>query len=126
MTREEVIEAIKKMTVLELSELVKDLEKEFGVVAAMSMMTAPTAATGVTPAAEAAAEKTEFSVVLTGVGDKKIQVIKAVREITSLGLKEAKDLVEGIPKPVKEGIPKSDAEAIKTKLEQAGAAVEIK
>jgi large subunit ribosomal protein L7/L12 len=126
LNRQEVIEAIKKMTVLELSELVKDLEKEFGVVAAMSTMTAPTAATGVAPAAEVAAEKTEFSVVLTGVGDKKIQVIKAVREITSLGLKEAKDLVEGIPKPVKEGIPKADAEAIKTKLEQAGAAVEIK
>lgn len=126
MTRQDVIEAIKKMTVMELSELVKDLEKEFGVTAAMPMTMASAAPSGPAPAAEVAPEKTEFNLVLTGVGEKKIQVIKVVREITGLGLKEAKDVVESIPKPVKEGISKSEAETIKAKLEEAGATVEIK
>lgn len=126
MTRQDVIEAIKKMTVMELSELVKDLEKEFGVTAAMPMTMASAAPSGPAPATEVAPEKTEFNLVLTGVGEKKIQVIKVVREITGLGLKEAKDVVESIPKPVKEGISKSEAETIKAKLEEAGATVEIK
>ena len=114
-TKENVIEFIANMTVLELSELVKELEEKFGVKAAAPMM----AMAGPAPSAAEAAvqeEQTEFSVILTGVGDKKIQVIKVVREITGLGLKEAKDLVEGAPKSVKDGIPKNQAEDIQKKL----------
>lgn len=119
------IEEVKALTVLELSELVKALEEEFGVSAAapVAVAAAPAAAAAAAPAAE---EKTEFDVILAGVGDKKIDVIKIVREITALGLKEAKDLVDGAPKPVKEGISKQQAEEIKAKLEEAGATVEIK
>ncbi|MDO9462720.1 MAG: 50S ribosomal protein L7/L12, partial [Deltaproteobacteria bacterium] len=119
---EDVIAFISNMTVLDLSELVKELEDKFGVTAAAPMaVAAPTAA-----AAAPAEEKTEFDVILTNVGDKKIQVIKEVRAITSLGLKEAKDLVEGAPKPVKEGVSKEEAEKIKKQLEEAGGTVEIK
>ncbi len=123
MTKEQILEAIENMTVLELSELVKALEDKFGVSAA-----APVAVAAAAPAAaaEAAEEKTEFDVILTSAGDKKINVIKVVREITSLGLKEAKDLVDNAPSPVKEGISKQQAEEIKAKLEEAGATVEIK
>ncbi|TSA08714.1 MAG: 50S ribosomal protein L7/L12 [Deltaproteobacteria bacterium] len=120
--KEDVIAFISNMTVLDLSELVKELEDKFGVTAAAPMaVAAPTAA-----AAAPAEEKTEFDVILTNVGDKKIQVIKEVRAITSLGLKEAKDLVEGAPKPVKEGVSKEEAEKIKKQLEEAGGTVEIK
>lgn len=125
MTKEDVIEFISNMTVLELSEFVKQLEAKFGVSAAPMAFAAAAGA----PAAqqqEAAAEKTEFDVILTGVGDKKIQIIKEVRAITSLGLKEAKELVDGAPKPVKEAVSKEEAESIKSKLEAAGATVEIK
>ncbi len=124
-SREAVIKFIEGMTVLELSELVKELETRFGVSAA-----APVAvmAGGAAPAAAAAAEeeKTEFDVILTGFGEQKIQVIKVVRALTGLGLKEAKDLVEGVPKPVKEGVQKAEAEDMKKKLEESGATVEIK
>jgi len=123
-TKEDVIQFIAGMSVLELSELVKELEEKFGVSAA-----APMAMMAAGPAAAAAApveEKTEFDVILTAHGEKKINVIKEVRAITSLGLKEAKDLVESCPKPVKEGISKADAEKIKAQLESAGATVEIK
>ena len=123
-SREDVIEYIAGMTVLELSDLVKDLEKKFGVSAA-----APVAAVAAAPAAqsqEQVAEKTEFDVILVSAGDKKIQVIKEVRAITNLGLKEAKALVDGAPGKVKEGISKEEAEAIKGKLEEAGATVEVK
>jgi len=122
LTKDELIAAIESMTVLEMSELVSALEEKFGVSAA-----APVAAAAA-PAAAAAAveEKTEFDVVLTAAGDKKIQVIKAVREITGLGLKEAKDLVEAAPKAVKEGLPKAQAEEIKAKLEEQGATAELK
>lgn len=123
-TREEIKEAIKSMTVLELAQLVKDLEEEFGVSAAAMVAAAPAAAGGA--AAPAAEEKTEFDVILASPGANKINVIKVVREITGLGLKEAKDLVDGAPKPVKEGISKEEAESIKKKLEEAGATVEIK
>jgi len=125
LTREDVKNFIKNMTVLELSEFVKELEEEFGVSAAAPMAVGAVAAAG---GAEAAPqeEKTEFDVVLTAFGDKKIQVIKAVRELTGLGLKEAKDLVEGVPKPVKEGISKEDAEAARKKLEEAGGTAEVK
>ena len=117
------IEDVKALTVMELSELVKALEEEFGVSAAAPVAVAAAAA----PAAAAAAEeKTEFDVVLAEVGPNKINVIKVVREITGLGLKEAKDLVDGAPKPVKEGAGKDDAEEIKKKLEEAGAQVELK
>ncbi len=122
MTKEEVIEAVKNMTVLELAELVKALEDEFGVTAAAPMAVAA-AAPGAAPAEE---EKTEFTVVLKEIGENKISVIKAVRELTPLGLKEAKDLVEGAPKPVKEGVNKEEAAAVKQKLEEAGATVEVK
>ncbi|MBN2468401.1 MAG: 50S ribosomal protein L7/L12 [Deltaproteobacteria bacterium] len=124
MTKEDVISFIENMSVLEMSELVTELEQKFGVSAAA--VAVPMAAAG--PAAEAAQaeEKTEFDVILTAAGDKKIQVIKEVRAITSLGLKEAKDLVDNCPRPVKEGIPQPDAEEIKKKLEEAGATVEIK
>ena len=123
-TREEVMDWIGNASILEINELVKDLEDKFGVSAAAA---APVAVMG--PAGGAAAaeeEKTEFDVVLTSYGDKKINVIKAVREVTSLGLKEAKDLVEAVPKPVKEGITKEEAAEIKKKFEDAGATVEIK
>jgi large subunit ribosomal protein L7/L12 len=126
-TKEELIEAIKGMTVLELSELVKALEEEFGVSAAAPVaVAAAPAAGGAAAAAPTEEEKTEFDVILKAAGDKKIQVIKVVREITGLGLKEAKDLVDGAPKPVKEKVSKEDAEAIKAKLAEAGAEVEVK
>jgi large subunit ribosomal protein L7/L12 len=121
----EILDKIASMSVLELSELIKAMEDKFGVSAAAAVaVAAPGAAGGA--AAAPAEEKTEFTVVLTAAGDNKVNVIKAVRELTSLGLKEAKDLVDGAPKPVKEGIPKADAEAAKKKLEEAGAKVEIK
>jgi large subunit ribosomal protein L7/L12 len=116
--------ALDSMTVLELNELVKAIEEKFGVSAAA--MAAPAAGGGAAGGAAAAEEKTEFNVVLTEAGANKVSVIKAVREITGLGLKEAKDLVDGAPKPVKEGIAKADAEAAKKKLEEAGAKVELK
>ena len=123
MTRDELITAIGEMTILELNELVKAVEEEFGVSAAAPVAVAGGAAAAAAPAAE---EKTEFDVVLTGFGDKKLGVIKVIREITGLGLKEAKDLVEGCPKTVKEGVSKDDAESIKAKLTEAGAEVEVK
>jgi len=126
-TKEDVIKFIENMTVLELSELVKELEEKFGVSAAAPVAVA--AAPGMAGAAggEAQAEeKTEFDVILTGFGDKKIQVIKVVREITGLGLKEAKELVEGAPKPIKEGVSKEEADEIKKKIEEAGGSAEIK
>jgi len=126
MTKEEILTAIKSMSVLELAELVKDLEKEFGVSAAPVAVAAPAggAAPGGAPAA--AEEKSEFSVILKSVGENKINVIKAVREVTTLGLKEAKDLVEGAPKPIKEGVNKEEAAVIQKKLQDAGATVEVK
>ena len=123
-TKEDVVSFIENMSVLELSQLVKDLEGKFGVSAAAPMaMAMPGAGGAAAPAAEA---KTEFNVVLAAAGDKKINVIKVVREITGLGLKEAKDLVEGAPKSVKEGVAKADAEEMKKKLEAEGAKVELK
>lgn len=121
MTREEIIQAIKEMTVLELNELVKACEEEFGVSAA-----APVAAAGAVAAAPVAEEKTEFDVVLASAGAEKIKVIKVVRELTGLGLKEAKEVVDGAPKTLKEGVAKEEAEAIKAKLAEVGATVEIK
>ena len=123
MNKDQILEAIENMTVLELSELVKAMEEKFGVSAA-----APVAVAAVGGAAPAAAEeeKTEFTVVLASAGDKKINVIKAVREATGLGLKEAKELVDGAPKPVKENVGKAEAEELKKKLEEAGATVELK
>ncbi len=121
-TKDDVIGFLEGMTVLELSELVKELEEKFGVSAA-----APVAAVAAGPAAAAPAEeKTEFDVILTGFGEQKIQVIKVARAVTGLGLKEAKDLVEGVPKPVKEGVSKEEAEEVKAKLEEVGASAEIK
>lgn len=122
-SKDELISAIESMTVLELSELVSALEEKFGVSAAAPVAVAAVAGGGEAAAAE---EKTDFDVVLTSAGDKKIQVIKAVREITGLGLKEAKDLVEAAPKAVKEGVPAAEAEELKGKLEEAGATVELK
>ena len=119
----EILDKISSMTVLELSELIKAMEDKFGVSAAAAVAAAPAAAAA---AAVPVEEKTEFTVVLAAIGDNKVNVIKAVRELTGLGLKEAKDLVDGAPKPVKEAIPKADAEAAKKKLEDAGAKVEIK
>jgi large subunit ribosomal protein L7/L12 len=124
LNQQQVIEYIKGISVLELSQLVKALETELGVSAAAAMPMVQ-AGSGAAPAA-AVEEKTEFNVILTEVGDKKINVIKVVREVTSLGLKEAKDLVEGAPKPIKEGVPKDEAEAIRKKFEEVGAKVEIK
>lgn len=127
-TREDVIQFIENMTLLELSDFIKTLEEKFGVQAAMPMMAAAAAPAGGAPAAaaEAAEEQTEFNVILTGYeADKKIQVIKVVRAITSLGLKEAKDLVEGVPKPVKEGVTKQEAESIKKQLEEVSAQVKV-
>lgn len=127
MTVEEMVAAVKEMTVLELSDLVKALEKEFGVRAAAQVVAAaPTAGGAAGGAAAAAEEKTEFDVVLTAVGANKINVIRVVRELTSLGLKESKDLVEGAPKNVKEGVSKDEAAAAKAKLEAVGATVELK
>jgi large subunit ribosomal protein L7/L12 len=127
MTKEEMISAIKSMTVVELAELVKALETEFGVSAAVAAVAAAPAAGGAAGAGAAPAEeKTEFTVILKEVGPNKINVIKAVREVTTLGLKEAKDLVEAAPKPVKEGVNKDEAAKIKANLEGAGAKVEVK
>jgi len=125
-TKSDIKQYLKDTPMLEIAELVKEIEEEFGVsaAAAMPMMVAG-AGGGAAPAA-AVEEKTEFSVILTDAGDKKINVIKAVREVTSLGLKEAKDLVEGAPKPIKEGVTKEEAATIKKKFEEAGAKVEIK
>jgi large subunit ribosomal protein L7/L12 len=122
MTKEQIIEAVKNMTVLELNELVKAIEEEFGVTAAAPVVVAGGAAAG----GDAAAEKTEFDVILADAGAQKIKVIKVVREITGLGLKEAKDLVDNTPKPLKEGVSKEEAEEIKAKLEEVGASVEVK
>ena len=121
MTKEEIISAIKEMSVLELNDLVKAIEEEFGVTAA-----APVAVVGGAGAAPAAEEKTEFDIVLADAGATKIKVIKVVRELTGLGLKEAKDLVDNAPKPIKEGVSKEEAEEIKAKLEEVGASVELK
>ena len=123
MERTQILEEISKMTVLELSQLIKDMEEKFGVSAAAAVAVAGPAAAA---AAAPAEEKTEFTVMLTAVGDNKVNVIKAVREVTSLGLKEAKDLVDGAPKAVKEGVSKADADAVAKKLTDAGAKVEIK
>jgi large subunit ribosomal protein L7/L12 len=126
LSKAEIIEAIAGLTVLELSELIKDLEEKFGVsaaAAAVAVAAAPAAGGG---AAAAAEEKTEFDVILASVGDNKVNVIKAVRELTGLGLKEAKDLVDGAPKAVKEGVSKADADAAAKKLEEAGAKAEVK
>jgi large subunit ribosomal protein L7/L12 len=122
--KQEILDAIGNMSVLELSQLIKDMEEKFGVSAAAAVAVAAPAAGGA-PAA-AAEEKTEFTVILAAAGENKVNTIKAVREVTGLGLKEAKDLVDGAPKPVKEGTNKADAEAIKKKLEEAGAKVEVK
>jgi large subunit ribosomal protein L7/L12 len=124
LTKDQLIEAIKGMTVLELSEMVKALEEEFGVSAAAPMAVAAAPAAG--EAAAPAEEQTQFDVVLAAFGDQKIQVIKVVRALTGLGLKEAKDVVEGAPKPIKEGVTKDEAEDAKKQLEDAGATVEIK
>jgi large subunit ribosomal protein L7/L12 len=125
-TKEDVVKYIESMTVLELSELVKELEEKFGVSAAAPVAVAAVAAGGGAAPAAAAEEKTEFDAILTGFGEQKIQVIKEVRAITGLGLKEAKDLVEGVPKPIKEGVSKDEAADIKAKIEKAGGTVEIK
>ena len=122
--KQEILDAIGSMTVLELSQLIKDLEEKFGVSAAAATVAVAAPAAG--GGAAAAEEKTEFTVILTAAGENKVNSIKAVREATGLGLKEAKDLVDGAPKPVKEAISKADAEALKKKLEEAGAKVEIK
>ncbi|WP_252504721.1 50S ribosomal protein L7/L12 [Sporosarcina sp. Marseille-Q4943] len=121
MTKEQILDAIKEMTVLELNDLVKAIEEEFGVTAA-----APVAMVGGAGAGEAAAEQTEFDVVLASAGDQKIKVIKVVREITGLGLKEAKEVVDNAPKAIKEGVSKEEAEEMKAKLEEVGAGVEVK
>jgi len=123
LTKDQLIEAIKSMTVLELSEMVKALEEEFGVSAAAPVAAAPAA--GAAPA-EAPEEQTQFDVMLTAFGDQKIQVIKVVRALTGLGLKEAKDVVEGVPSAIKEGVTKDEAEEAKKKLEETGASVDIK
>ena len=124
-TKAEILDAIAGMTVLELSELIKEMEEKFGVSAAAAAVAvaAPAAGGAAAPAAE---EKTEFTVMLMAAGEKKVEVIKVVRAATGLGLKEAKDLVDGAPKPVKEAIPKADADALKKQLEDAGAKVEVK
>ena len=125
MERAQILEEISKMTVLELSQLIKDMEQKFGVSAAAAVaVVAPAAGAGA--GAAKAEEQTEFTVMLTAVGDNKVNVIKAVREVTSLGLKEAKDLVDGAPKAVKEGVSKADADAVAKKLTDAGAKAEIK
>ncbi len=126
---DKVLDLLENMTILELSDLVKEIEDKFGISASMPVFQTPQGGAGVAgaaPGTEAAEEQTEFSVILTSFGDKKIQVIKEVRAVTSLGLKEAKDLVEGFPKPVKEGIPKEEAEKIRTQLVEAGATADVK
>jgi large subunit ribosomal protein L7/L12 len=123
MERAQILEAISGMTVLELSQLIKDMEEKFGVSAAAAVAVAGPAAAA---AAAPVEEKTEFTVMLNAAGENKVNVIKAVRELTGLGLKEAKDLVDGAPKPVKEGVNKADSDAAKKKLEDAGAKVEVK
>ncbi len=126
MNREEVLNAVAEMSVLELSQLIKDMEEKFGVSAAAAVAVAAPAAGGAGGDAAAAEEKTEFDVMLTGFGDKKVGVIKAVRGVTGLGLKEAKDLVESAPAAIKEGVSKDEAEDIKKQLEEAGGTVEVK
>jgi large subunit ribosomal protein L7/L12 len=121
-SKEDILEAVGSMTVMELNDLVKAFEEKFGVSAAAMAVAAP----GVGPAAAPVEEKTEFDVILATIGEKKVEVIKVVRAVTGLGLKEAKDLVEGAPKTVKEALPKADAEALKKQLEDAGAKAEIK
>ena len=123
LSRDEILNAIAEMTVMDVVELIKAMEDKFGVTAAAAVAAAPAAAAAAVPAEE---EKTEFDVILKGAGEKKVNVIKVVRELTGLGLKEAKDLVDGAPSTVKEGVSKADAEAAKAKLEEAGAAVELK
>ncbi len=125
LSKEEILDAVAGMSVLDLSELIKMMEEKFGVSAAAAAVAvaAPAAGAGAAPAAE---EQTEFTVVLAAVGDKKVEVIKVVRAATGLGLKEAKDLVDGAPKPIKEGVSKADAEALKKQLEDAGAKAELK
>jgi large subunit ribosomal protein L7/L12 len=123
-SKDEIIEAIANLSVLDLSQLIKDLEEKFGVSAAA--VAAPAAAAAAGGAAVAAEEQTEFTVILLAAGEKKVEAIKVVRAATGLGLKEAKDLVDGAPKPVKEGISKADAEALRKQLEEAGAKVEVK
>ena len=124
--KQDILDAIGSMTVLELSQLIKDMEEKFGVSAAAAVAVAAPAGGGAAGGAAAAEEKTEFTVTLTAIGDNKVNVIKAVRELTGLGLKEAKDRVDGAPKPVKEGVSKADADAMAKKLTDAGAKVEIK
>jgi large subunit ribosomal protein L7/L12 len=126
MERAQILEAISNMTVLELSQLIKDVEEKFGVSAAAAVAVAAPGGGGAAGAGAAAEEQTEFTVVLAATGENKVNVIKAVREVTSLGLKEAKDLVDGAPKPVKEGVTKAEADAVAKKLTDAGAKVEIK
>ncbi|MBI2953436.1 MAG: 50S ribosomal protein L7/L12 [Chloroflexi bacterium] len=126
MTKDELIAEIEKMSVLELSELVKALEEKFGVSAAAPVAVAAAPAAAAAAPAAAAEEKTEFDVILKEIGPNKINVIKAVREITQLGLKEAKDLVEAAPKPIKEGVTKDEAESLRKKIEETGAVVEVK
>ena len=126
MERAQILEAVANLSVLELSQLIKDMEEKFGVSAAAAVAVAAPAAGGAGASAAAAEEQTEFTVMLLATGDNKVNVIKAVREVTSLGLKEAKDLVDGAPKPVKEGVSKADADAVAKKLSDAGAKVEIK
>ncbi len=123
---EQVIGIIEKMSVLELAELSKSLQEKFGVTAAVPVAASAAAPSGAAEAAKPAEEQTEFTAILSMIGDKKIQVIKVVRELTGLGLKEAKDLVDGAPKPVKEGVSKEEAEKVKAKLSEVGATVEIK
>ena len=124
--KQDILDAIGSMTVLELSQLIKDMEEKFGVSAAAATVAVAAPAGGAAAGGAAAEEQTEFTVILTAAGENKVNSIKAVREVTGLGLKEAKDLVDGAPKPVKEGISKADADALKKKLEEAGAKVEIK
>ena len=125
-SKEDILKAIEEMSVMDLVDLISEIEEKFGVSAAAAVAAAPSAAAGGEQEGSAAEEKDEFDVILSAAGDQKVQVIKAVRAITGLGLKEAKDLVEGAPKPVKEGVSKDEAEQIKVKLEEAGATVEVK
>jgi large subunit ribosomal protein L7/L12 len=126
LAKQDILDAIGSMSVLDLSQLIKEMEDKFGVSAAAATVAVAAPGAGGAGAAAPAEEKTEFTVILIAAGENKVNTIKAVREVTSLGLKEAKDLVDGAPKPVKEGINKVDAEAIKKKLEEAGAKVEVK
>ena len=126
LNKDEILDAIAGMSVLELSDLIKQMEEKFGVSAAAATVAAPAGGGAGAAAAPAAEEQTEFTVMLLAAGEKKVEAIKVVRAATGLGLKEAKDLVDGAPKPVKEGIPKADAEALRKQLEDAGAKVEIK